>query len=135
MTGVGARALTRARSGGVIARMTLARRPRLWRVLVVAAALAGSGTRGLCFMPGTPTGPFAAHDCCKSGWTNVPPPCCMDGRTDRATAIRIDRPAVPAVSVIPAVFLHGEVSRCSNEPPSFAPRSFHSPPIDLVLRV
>jgi hypothetical protein len=127
--------LTRARSGGVIAGMTLARRQRLWRVLVVAAALAGSGTRGLCFMPGTSAGPFGAHDCCKGGWTTAPPPCCMEGRTDRATAIRIDRQAVPAVSVTPAAFLHGEVSRRLNEPPTFAPSSFHSPPITLVLRV
>ncbi|HEY8152268.1 MAG TPA: hypothetical protein VIK51_25410 [Vicinamibacteria bacterium] len=114
--------------------MMLARR-RLWRVLVVAAALGGSGTRGLCFMPGTAAGPFAAHDCCKSGWTTAPPPCCMEGRTDRATAIRIDRQAVPAVSAVPAAFLRGEVSLRLNEPPSFAPSSFHSPPITLVLRV
>jgi len=59
----------------------------------------------------------------------------MEGQTDRVTALRIDRQAVSAVSVIPAVFLHGEVSRRSSEPPSFAPRSFHSPPIPLVLRV
>jgi hypothetical protein len=59
----------------------------------------------------------------------------MEGRTDRATAIRIDGQALPAVSVIPAAFLHGEVSRRSNEPPSSSPISFHSPPTTLVLRV
>ena len=126
--------MTYAASGGVIAGMTLARR-QLWGVLVVAAALGGSGTRGLCFMPGTPSGPLAMHDCCKSGWTTAPPPCCMEGRVERATAIRIDRQAVPAASVTPAAFLRGEVSLRLNEPPSFAPRSFHSPPITLVLRV
>jgi len=59
----------------------------------------------------------------------------MEGRTDRATAIRIDRQAVPAVSVAPAAFLHDEASPRLNEPPSSAPCSFHSPPITLVLRV
>jgi hypothetical protein len=59
----------------------------------------------------------------------------MEGRMDRATAIRIDRQAVPAVSVAPAAFLQGEVSLRLNEPPSSAPRSFHSPPLELVLRV
>jgi hypothetical protein len=130
----GGRALTYTGSDGVIGRMTLARRP-LWRVLVVAAALTGSGTRGLCFMPGMPSGPRAAHDCCKSGWTTAPPPCCTEGRVERATAIRIDRQVVPAVSVIPAQRLHGGASLRLNEPPSFAPSSFHSPPITLVLRV
>jgi hypothetical protein len=59
----------------------------------------------------------------------------MEGRTDRATAIRIDRQAVPAGSVTPAAFLHGEALLCLKEPPSFAPSSFHSPPFTLVLRV
>jgi len=59
----------------------------------------------------------------------------MEGRAERATAIRIDRRAVPAISVAPAAFLHGEASVRSNEPRSSAPCSFHSPPIDLVLRV
>jgi hypothetical protein len=59
----------------------------------------------------------------------------MEGTADRATAVRIDRQAVPAVSVTAAVFLHDVVRLRSSEPPSFAPRSFHSPPIDLVLRV
>jgi hypothetical protein len=115
--------------------MTLVGGPRLWRVLVVAAAFAGSGTRGLCFMPGTHCGPLAAHECCKTGWTTAPPPCCMEGRAERATAIRIDRQAAPAVSVTPAAFLHGEVRLRLNEPSSSAARSAHSPPIDLVLRV
>jgi len=115
--------------------MTLACGPRLWCVLVAAAALAGSGTRGLCFMPGASAGPFAAHDCCKNGWSAAPPPCCMEGRAERATAIRIDPQAVPAVSVVPAAFLHCEASLRLNEPPSSAPRSFHSPPLTLALRV
>jgi hypothetical protein len=59
----------------------------------------------------------------------------MEGRVERATAIRIDRQVVPAVSVTPAAFLRAEVSLNLNEPPSFAPSSFHSPPITLVLRV
>jgi hypothetical protein len=59
----------------------------------------------------------------------------MEGRPERATAIRIDRQAVPAVSVAPAAFLQGDASLRLNEPPSFAPSSFHSPPITLVLRV
>ena len=86
-------------------------------------------------MPGTHAGPFAAHDCCKTGWTSAPPPCCMEGRTERATAIRIEGQAAPAVGVTLAAFLHAEVSPCSNEPPSSSPISFHSPPIPLVLRV
>jgi hypothetical protein len=59
----------------------------------------------------------------------------MEGQTDRATAIRIDRQLVPAVSVTPAALLHGEASLRISEAPSFAPTSFHSPPITLVLRV
>ena len=96
--------MTRGRSGGVIEGMMPVCGPRLWCVLM-AAALAGSGIRGLCFMPGMPAGPLSAHDCCKSGWTSVPPPCCMEGRAERATAVRIDRQAVPAVSVVPAAVL------------------------------
>lgn len=126
--------MTYAASGGVIAGMTLARR-QLWGVLVVAAALGGSGTRGLCFMPGTPSGPLAMHDCCKSGWTTAPPPCCMEGRVERATAIRIDQQVVPAVSVIPAELLYGGASLRLNAQSSSTATSFHSPPIDLVLRV
>ncbi len=59
----------------------------------------------------------------------------MQGRAERATAVRIDRQAVPAVSVAPAAFLHGEASLCLNEQHASAPSSFHSPPITLVLRV
>jgi len=59
----------------------------------------------------------------------------MEARAERAAAIRIDRQAVHAVSVTPAVFLHGDVSRRMNEPSSFAPSSFHSPPTTFVLRV
>jgi hypothetical protein len=59
----------------------------------------------------------------------------MEGRAERATAVRIDRQAVPAVSVAPAAFLQGEVGLRLDEPPSSAPCSFHSPPIALVLRV
>jgi hypothetical protein len=59
----------------------------------------------------------------------------MDGQTDRATAIRIDGQMVPAVSVTPAALLHGEASLRVSEPPSFAPSSYHSPPITPVLRV
>lgn len=59
----------------------------------------------------------------------------MEGPTDRATAIRIDRQAVPAVSVTPAALHYGEVGPRLNEPPSSSPISFHSPPITPVLRV
>jgi hypothetical protein len=58
----------------------------------------------------------------------------MEGRTDRATAIRIERQAVPAISAVPAAF-HIEAGVRLNEPHSSAPVSFHSPPTTFVLRV
>jgi hypothetical protein len=127
--------LTRGRSGGVIEGMTFARGQRLWRMLIVVAALAGSGARGLCFMPGPATGPLATHDCGKTGWTAAPPTCCMEARVDQVPAIRMAKQAVPALSVIPAAFLHDEDSARLNEQHSTAPSSFHSPPTQFVLRV
>jgi hypothetical protein len=59
----------------------------------------------------------------------------MEGRVERATAIRIDRQVVPAVSVIPAQLLDSGASPRLNAPSSSTATSFHSPPIDLVLRV
>jgi hypothetical protein len=59
----------------------------------------------------------------------------MEARAERATAIRIDRQAVRAVSVVPAAFPHIEAGVRLNELHPSAPVSFHSPPTTFVLRV
>jgi hypothetical protein len=117
--------------------MTSARARRVVRVLLVVIALAGSGARGLCFMPELTPGAGAtpAHDCCRSGWTAASPTCCMEGRIDPVPAIRTAKRAVPALGVTPAAFLQDEDTAFLNDQDAKVASSFPSPPPRFVLRV
>jgi hypothetical protein len=115
--------------------MMLARGQRRWLVIVVVAAIVAPGMRGLCFMPGTASGPNAEHDCCARGWTAAPPACCLEGRVDEVPAIRMAKQLVPAVSVIPTALFEDQDRRRLSTQEAASCSSFHSPPIALVLRV
>ena len=115
-------------------RTMLARGYGVLRVLLVLAIVA-PGARGLCFMPGTPPGPHAGHDCCASGWTAAPAACCLEAGVEAVPAIRIAKQVVPTVSVIQAFLpLDQDSLRLSTEEPERR-SSFHSPPMPVVLRV
>ena len=55
--------------------------------VLVVVLLASWTTSGLCFMPATgEPGPRDAHACCKKGWTEGRPECCMAGAADEEPA-------------------------------------------------
>ena len=55
--------------------------------LLLVVLLSSWTTRGLCFMPGTgEAGPRDALGCCKKGWTEGTPECCMAGAADEDPA-------------------------------------------------
>jgi hypothetical protein len=107
-------------------------------VLAVLAALvltASGATRALCFMPGTgEPGPRDAHACCKKGWTERAPECCMAGAADEDPARTVvgvtlaEPPAVLAALPQPprATFTYAVLA---------AGNRSHSPPGRTPLRV
>jgi hypothetical protein len=109
-----------------------ARRPAVVLVLVL---LASWTTRGLCFMPATgEAGPRDAHGCCRTGWTEGTPGCCMSSVADEDPARIVV--AVPLVGLAPAsaatAFLPDRARTAGIVPPKG--RS-HSPPGPLPLRI
>lgn len=54
---------------------------------------------------------------------------------DEAPAIKLATQGAPAVGVIPTVYLHNVDSGRLGKPTSNVPNSFHSPPVEFVLRV
>jgi len=105
-------------------------------LLLVALLLTSGVTRGLCFMPGAgEAGTRGAHDCCKTGWTALPPECCMAGAADETPA-RV----VGLATVLPVLFPTGTTLHppldVSRAPEAITPVDrTHSPPGRSVLRI
>ena len=116
--------------------MTLVGDSRRTSLLLVLLLLTSGTVRGMCFMPGTgEDGPRGGHDCCKKGWTALPPECCMASGADETSA-RV----VGLATVLPVLFPTGttidprlDVSRAS-EAITPVDRT-HSPPGRSVLRI
>ena len=103
--------------------------------MVLVVVLSSWATQGLCFMPATgEAGLRDAHGCCKKGWTQGTPECCMTGAADEEPA----RVAVsfPLAEPGPAVFSFSGMPEASRMRPavSAADRS-HPPPGSLPLRI
>jgi hypothetical protein len=95
----------------------------------------GLAMQSLCFMPkADDRAESAAHDCCKTGLTTLPPACCL---LSRATEAQAQPPGsiTAAVPLTPAGAAPAEEP--AEPPPSvarLAARSSHSPP-PTVLRI
>ena len=104
-------------------------------VMLLVVLLSSWATRGLCFMPATgEAGPRDAHGCCKKGWTQGTPECCMTGAADEdparvAAASPLAEPG-PAFVPFPGV---AEASGNARAVPA-ADRS-RPPPGSLPLRI
>ena len=105
-------------------------------VMVVAVLLSSWATRGLCFMPATgQAGPRDAHGCCKKGWTEGTPECCMTGAADEGPArVAAKAPAGdPCAAVLPQMGVP-DAPHARRAVPAAGRRS-HSPPGSLPLRI
>jgi hypothetical protein len=103
--------------------------------LVVLVLLCSWATRGLCLMPATGgAGPRDAHGCCKKGWTQGTPECCMTGAADQEPArTATAKPlAEPRPAVMPSPFLP-DLPYAGRAVPA-VDRS-HPPPGPLPLRI
>ena len=103
--------------------------------MVLVVLLSSWATRGLCFMPATgEAGPRDAHGCCKKGWTQGAPECCMTGAADEeparaaaAASLGEPRPAVSTFNGMPDAPYRGRAV--------FAADRSHPPPGAYPLRI
>ena len=105
------------------------------RLMVVVVLLSSWATGGLCLMPAAgDAGPRDAHRCCKKGWTQGTPECCMTGAADREPARVTARAPLgePCPAILP--FLERPDVTYAGCAVRAADRS-HPPPGTLPLRI
>ena len=112
--------------------MTATRRAAAMLLVVLRSSWA---TRGVCFMPGTgEAGPRDAHGCCKKGWTEGTPECCMAGAGDEEPARIVG--AAPLAGLLPAVTPVASVPDAAGAArPAGTHERSHPPPGRLPLRI